>query len=64
MYGIVTLPMFCILVTRTAARCGRFVAIFRAGGLSVLASAIAESVLAGDIFTARKLGFAQQMVSG
>ncbi|CAN0225327.1 unnamed protein product [Ectocarpus sp. 12 AP-2014] len=36
----------------------------RAGGLSVLASAIAESVLSGDFFTAKKLGFAQQIVSG
>lgn len=37
---------------------------FRAGGLSVLASAIVERALAGDFFTARKLGFAQQIVSG
>ncbi|CAN0040496.1 unnamed protein product, partial [Hapterophycus canaliculatus] len=36
----------------------------RAGGLSVLASSIAESVLKGDFFTAKKLGFAQQIVSG
>ncbi|CAM9212419.1 unnamed protein product [Ectocarpus fasciculatus] len=36
----------------------------RAGGLSVLASSIAESVLSGDFFTAKKLGFAQQIVSG
>lgn len=39
-------------------------AFIRAGGLSVLASAIADSVLSGDFFTAKKLGFAQQIVSG
>lgn len=38
--------------------------VFRAGGLSVLASAIVERALSGDFFTARKLGFAQQIVSG
>lgn len=36
----------------------------RAGGLSALASSIADSVLSGDFFTAKKLGFAQQIVSG
>eukprot|EP00752_Nemacystus_decipiens_P010652 g9485.t1 len=36
----------------------------RAGGVSALASSIAESVLSGDFFTAKKLGFAQQIVSG
>eukprot|EP00903_Cladosiphon_okamuranus_P019887 g18279.t1 len=36
----------------------------RAGGVSVLASSIAESVISGDFFTAKKLGFAQQIVSG
>lgn len=36
----------------------------RAGGVSRVASLIVERALSGDFFTARKLGFAQQIVSG